>query len=492
MARFNKRGDINDINTALSHHREALALKPLGHPMRDNMLANLAVVLKTRHRKSHASEDLNETIVLYRKALQLRQHGHPERYLPLLNLSSALCSRFRQTQKNEYVEEAIGLSQESLNIIATTPHPQALLLFQATGSLYVLASRHHTHGPLSRIIEAYNWTLAAEQHGHKSVLEAYSTFFELLDAHLPTLSSTISRREVAAAFHYARTIPIDAASCTFYHHNLHKAVELVEQGRGQLAVVDLGLQLKTSKLSKRIFNATRGSAAIIDRASADVVAQEYRRLTEQWEAVVAETRDLQGFSRFLLPLSCEDQTWSSSRTTSLRRYGTRLLCPTAAFTFIPLQAANSFRIKADRSGLELCLEDIYICSYAPTLLALIRAQHTMKKHVPPGAAYGKVLATVDSELKLVKKAIRQTYFTFLSACHTAVGDEKTPAEAIDLAAGLQFSGFKSVIGTLRLVDDAVVKRVVEALSASALNHATYAVKKEVSLEQTIVFVHIGV
>ncbi|KAG2131230.1 uncharacterized protein EDB93DRAFT_1164327 [Suillus bovinus] len=51
-------------------------------------------------------------------------------------------------------------------------------------------------------------------------------------------------------------------------------------------------------------------------------------------------------------------------------------------------------------------------------------------------------------------------FAFLSACpsHTAVGDEKTPDEVIHLAAGLQFSGFKSVVGTLWEVDDAVAKR----------------------------------
>jgi CHAT domain-containing protein len=51
-------------------------------------------------------------------------------------------------------------------------------------------------------------------------------------------------------------------------------------------------------------------------------------------------------------------------------------------------------------------------------------------------------------------------FAFLSACHTAVSDEETPDEVILLAAGLQFSGFKSVIGTLWEVDDAVAKHVV--------------------------------
>ncbi|KAG1752218.1 CHAT domain-containing protein [Suillus lakei] len=260
------------------------------------------------------------------------------------------------------------------------------------------------------------------------------------------------------------------------------------------------------------------------------------------------------------------------------------LCPTAAFTSIPLHAAHPSRMKADNSGRELCLEDIYICSYTPTLSALIRSRQTMKTHVTPsfaaigqsepGAGQGTVLAAVDSELELVHKLIhphvnftslsgdeatqagalealrRNTWvhlachgkqdrdqpyhsrfamrdkpltlldimendaphaeFAFLSACHTAVGDEETPDEVIHLAAGLQFSGFKSVIGTLWVVDDAFAKHVVEAFyerlfkdleegdmpdctkAASALNHATYAVKNKVPLEQRIVFIHIGV
>jgi CHAT domain-containing protein len=100
--------------------------------------------------------------------------------------------------------------------------------------------------------------------------------------------------------------------------------------------------------------------------------------------------------------------------------------------------------------------------------------------------------------------------SYLSACHTAIGDEETPDEVIHLAAGLQFSGFKSVIGTLWGVDDAVAKHVVEAFYANmfkdskdggvmdctkaawALNRATHAVKTKVPLEQRMVFVHIGV
>ncbi|KAG2032123.1 hypothetical protein BDR03DRAFT_61641 [Suillus americanus] len=53
------------------------------------------------------------------------------------------------------------------------------------------------------------------------------------------------------------------------------------------------------------------------------------------------------------------------------------LCSTAAFTSIPLHAAHPFRTKTDGRH-ELCLEDVYICSYTPTLSALIRSRQMMK------------------------------------------------------------------------------------------------------------------
>ena len=65
-------------------------------------------------------------------------------------------------------------------------------------------------------------------------------------------------------------------------------------------------------------------------------------------------------------------------------------------------------------------------------------------------------------LDIMENNVPQAEFAFLSACHTAVGDEKMPDEVIHLAAGLQFSGFKSVIGTLWVVDDDVAKDVIEA------------------------------
>ncbi|KAG1852509.1 CHAT domain-containing protein [Suillus subluteus] len=701
--RFNKRGDIDDITRAISLYHEALTLRPPGHPHRDTTLNNLALALHTRHKQLDVSEDLsNEVIDKLRESLRLRRLDHPERHLNLSNLGFALCSRFTHTRENEDVEEAIDLCQESLAALPSL-HPGRYLSYMCLQEAYLsryrvqlsppdlslavenfkLASRHPTRGFPSRIITAWNWVAAAEQHSHTSVLEAYNTYFDLLDNHLATRSSTTSRQEAAAAFHYARSLPADAASCAIRHDNLRHAVELAEQGRGQqwslasrlktpvedLESVNPKLAHKYLELSKRVSNAAQSSANITDRAAADRAATKYRKLMEQWEAAVADIRDLRAFSRFLLPPSYADlqvaahqgpaiiliasqyscsaivismsgdphhvplPSISLTELNNLKdrfarairhasvmgpkvprndlivllrtvwdaimlpivnvlqhdlklKFRSRIwLCPTAAFTSIPLHAAHPFQTRADGSK-EPCLEDLYICSYTPTLSALVRSRRMMKKRVTPsfatigqgqpGAGKGKALLAVDSELELVQKFVPATAtritvsgdeatragalqaleentwvhlachgkqdptqpynshfvmkdehltlldimdrdiphaeFAFLSACHTAVGDEETPDEVIHLAAGLQFSGFKSVIGTLWEVNDAVAKHVVEAFykymfmdlkdgagivmdctrAAWALNRATHAVKTKVPLEQRMVFIHIGV
>ncbi|KAG1771579.1 hypothetical protein EV702DRAFT_1281632 [Suillus placidus] len=87
------------------------------------------------------------------------------------------------------------------------------------------------------------------------------------------------------------------------------------------------------------------------------------------------------------------------------------------FTSIPLHAAHPFQTRADRSK-EPCLEDLYICSYTPTLSALIRSRQMMKRRaIPsfvaigqgqPGAGKGKALSAVDSALELVHKLVPAT------------------------------------------------------------------------------------
>jgi CHAT domain-containing protein len=133
------------------------------------------------------------------------------------------------------------------------------------------------------------------------------------------------------------------------------------------------------------------------------------------------------------------------------------------------------------------------------------ACHGKQDFVQP---FDSSFALRDSPLRLsdiIQAKLENPEFAFLSACHTAVGDKNAPDEVIHLAAGMQFSGFRSVIGTMWAVGDNTAHYMVKEFydemfsgkinctnAARALNKASKAVDKDkVPMDQRVVFIHIG-
>ncbi|KAF9234290.1 CHAT domain-containing protein [Melanogaster broomeanus] len=128
----------------------------------------------------------------------------------------------------------------------------------------------------------------------------------------------------------------------------------------------------------------------------------------------------------------------------------------------------------------------------------------------PEEPFKSCLAMADglvSLLDIINANISTHEFAFLSACETAMGDSSTPDEVIHLAAGLQFMGVKSVIGTLWHVHDEVTYKLVLAfykefckngtldctMAARALHEAVATLAKDgVPLQERAMFVHIGI
>ncbi|KAG1873211.1 hypothetical protein F4604DRAFT_1681253 [Suillus subluteus] len=136
----------------------------------------------------------------------------------------------------------------------------------------------------------------------------------------------------------------------------------------------------------------------------------------------------------------------------------------SVFNFLPLHAAGAYR------------------SLSVSFAAI-------GQNRPAGASF--TLDCVEPELELVQ-----------------IGDSTTPDKVVHLAAGLQFAGVKSVIGTLWKVNDSTVQRLVKAFyknfcgdgtmnlkrAAQALRRAvqSLACNKDMPLDQRIVFMHIGI
>ena len=100
--------------------------------------------------------------------------------------------------------------------------------------------------------------------------------------------------------------------------------------------------------------------------------------------------------------------------------------------------------------------------------------------------------------------LKDPEFAYLSACHTTVGDEESPDEAIHLASAMQFLGFRSVIGTMWAVDDGETNKITSTFykhmvdEFGRLDHtrAAFALNKtmrsvDVPFDQRILYIHLG-
>jgi tetratricopeptide (TPR) repeat protein len=131
----------------------------------------------------------------------------------------------------------------------------------------------------------------------------------------------------------------------------------------------------------------------------------------------------------------------------------------------------------------------------------------------PILGMNSAFALHDGDLELSQIASQKLSsgcFAFLSACHTAVGLQELPGEAMHLAGGLQFAGFPSVIATMWAVRDddslIVASNTYQYLFrnglqgcdlsevATALNHAVLLLRENpgVTLDRWAPFIHFGI
>lgn len=110
---------------------------------------------------------------------------------------------------------------------------------------------------------------------------------------------------------------------------------------------------------------------------------------------------------------------------------------------------------------------------------------------------------------IMKERLPQAELAVLAACYSAGGDWNTPNEVIHLAAGMQFAGFRSVVGTMWAMTDEDGPIVAEEFyrymfrekeggpdcsdAAKGLNLAVEALRRrKIPLERRINFVHYGI
>jgi rhamnogalacturonyl hydrolase YesR len=112
--RYQQTGDVALLDQAIELEREALALRPSGHPRRSISCANLGVSLRERYDQTGEAALLDEAIELKREALALQHSDHPDRAWSCVSLGASLHARYEQTGNVALLDEAIELKREAL------------------------------------------------------------------------------------------------------------------------------------------------------------------------------------------------------------------------------------------------------------------------------------------------------------------------------------------------------------------------------------------
>jgi CHAT domain-containing protein len=112
--------------------------------------------------------------------------------------------------------------------------------------------------------------------------------------------------------------------------------------------------------------------------------------------------------------------------------------------------------------------------------------------------------------QIASKRLSIGQFAFLSVCHGASGLRELPGEAMHLAAGLQFTGFPSVVATLWGISDEDAPKIADQIykylfrnrvegldpseAATALNRAVLCLREDptVTLDRWAPFIHFGI
>ncbi|KDR68042.1 hypothetical protein GALMADRAFT_146776, partial [Galerina marginata CBS 339.88] len=250
--RFDQLGQIEDLEDAISIQREALTLCPPGRPNGSSSLINLGNSLRTRFDQLGQIEDLEDSISFHREALTLCPPGHPNRSYSLSNLGNALRTQFHQSGRIENLEDAISSHREaltlyppghlnrssSLNNLGNALRARFRQLrhmddLDELFTLYVQAT-DLTSSPWYQLRVALNWVTTSRHYHHRSLLSAYIVSFRLLDRCFISRPTVQLQHNFLAGAKIPKSLASDASSAAIDAGELTVAVELLEQGRAIL------------------------------------------------------------------------------------------------------------------------------------------------------------------------------------------------------------------------------------------------------------------
>ena len=336
--RFERSEDLLDGNEAVSIHERAVHLTPDDHPYKPGHLSSLGNSFLCRFKHSKDLTDIDRAISAHERAVLLSPNGHIEEPAHLCNLGNSLIDRFGHSGELVDIDKAISALERAVYLTpdghARKPDHLSHLgnafnyRFRHSGDLvdsntaishYRGAAISSTGSPSARYHAALAWARLAFRTHIPSALQGYTIALNL-QPQVAWLGKTISarHRELASM----GDISSEAAAAAISAEQYETALEWLEQGRSivwsqlhrlrtpvdALHDVEPSLANDLVRVCRDLERAgssdtaTRDYSVVSDpQLSMEQVAQDHRRLAEEWERLVKKARDIPGFEDFLQP-----------------------------------------------------------------------------------------------------------------------------------------------------------------------------------------------
>ncbi|KAI0252181.1 CHAT domain-containing protein [Lactifluus subvellereus] len=621
VCRFRHRGADKDMANAIKHYRTSIPLIPEGHPDFSPMHSDFAQDLRFIFSRTGDAEHLEESIALYRSAVEYPFSSARDRLKAAYNWTVAAHGTRHSSALTAY-RKALYLLQRAIDVGPTvqTRHEyisdrriEPLRSLPMDAASYVIESRAYEEAiEMLEQGRALLWSGMRSlrtplEHLHEVENSLADEFAEISQA-LEAIITTTGVRDIVQT--PAGTDDDGVAT----GRNDMFARDLAEKRRlsGELEKVVLRIQalpgfenfwrpipfrhLQTAAMSGPvvIINLSKyHSDILIVRSNHPVVhiptptnffdrvtklahqlsetRKSYRLESKKYDRVLRQTLEElselvgQPVAKRLMELG-------------IRKQSRIWLCPTSVLASLPIHAAGPI---SSHTNVKQFLCDIYVCSYTPSLSALIASRSgklsgsasgqpsllivgqpdeslpgvgsetrsieclvgsgsvtriagevatpenviaRLPMHpwvhfachgmLQPGRPFESSFLLQDKThltlLQIAKSHLPTAELAFLAACHTAeLTDDGTPDEVLHLTAAMQFSGFRSVIGTMWAMVDEDGRDLSEYFygkmfaagaqdasyekSAKALRHASRKLRTEkgASLERWVNFVHYG-
>ncbi|MGV9558765.1 CHAT domain-containing protein [Streptomyces sp. NPDC003522] len=299
-ARYTHTSTASDLDRSITRLREAVEALPADAAGRPKILDNLAVALRARFRRDGRPADLDRAVTLGQEALPTARTDDPSRHRHLRNLGASFHSRFESRGARADLEAAAACFTEASEVTVATPSDRI-------GAARVAAKLWAQAGSVRSAADVAESAVLLLPHVAPRRLERHDQ------------QRMIGKFAGLAGEAAALALAVPDASAP---DRAERALRLLESGRAVLHgqalesrgdLTDLrarhpALALRFTDLRRRL-DRPWASCGPTDHIDGPVTAvpesdhlHEHRRLlSEQFAALLAQIRALDGFATFALP-----------------------------------------------------------------------------------------------------------------------------------------------------------------------------------------------